>query len=78
MENFYLISCPNCDSLIYIQKTELNCKIFFCGIDKITYKQCSPHTKKEEGERLFRENKIYGCGKQFYFDGVNIEKCENK
>lgn len=77
MEDFYNVECPHCNIAILIKKSELNCKIFFCGIDKITFQQYNPHTRKEEGEKLKNDDKIYGCGKQFTFNGEKIEKCEN-
>jgi hypothetical protein len=50
---------------------ELNCLIFRCGIFKDTLHQLDPHLCKEECDRLFKEGKIYGCGKPFRVEETN-------
>jgi hypothetical protein len=59
----FIIQCPHCDQSIEV--IEINCRIFRCGISKITFKQIDPHLPKVECDRLFEEGHIYGCGKPF-------------
>jgi len=58
-----IIDCPYCNQSIII--TKLNCKIFIHAVYKDSGKQINPHTSKNKCEKLIKENKIYGCGKQF-------------
>ena len=77
--NLYRFACPHCDQQIEVQKNQLNCKIFRCGILKNNFKQIGPHTKKAECDRLKENDLIFGCGKPFKFvttNGTNsIEVC---
>jgi hypothetical protein len=57
------VNCPHCDMLIEI--VELNCRIFRCGIFKISGVQIPPHALKTECDRWASTGKIYGCGKPF-------------
>jgi hypothetical protein len=57
--------CPHCFNEVLIYKNEINCAIFRHGIYKHNGEQISPHAPKEECERLFQEEKIFGCGKPF-------------
>ena len=59
----FIIACPHCSQ--YIEILELNCTIFRCGILKETGMQIDPHASKQECDRLFSKNLIYGCGKPF-------------
>lgn len=64
MENCYeYYKCPHCDLDIII--IDINCGIFRCGIFKDTGKQLNPHATKDECDKVFKENLIYGCGKPF-------------
>jgi len=78
-DNFYVFECPHCQQSIQVQKNQLNCKIFRCGILKNNFKQIGPHTKKAECDRLKENDLIFGCGKPFKFvttNGTNsIEVC---
>ena len=60
--NIY-VSCPHCYQMVEI--IEINCKIFRHGVYKTTQKQIDPHLNKEECDRLFYNNEIYGCGQPF-------------
>ena len=60
----HTITCPHCKCIVEIQ--ELNCRIFRHGIYKHNGKQMNPHLPKNECETLYREGKIWGCGKPFY------------
>jgi hypothetical protein len=46
---------------------DLNCCIFRHAIYKDTYKSLNPHANKKICDRLFKEKKIFGCGKPFKF-----------
>lgn len=72
----YSFCCPHCNTDVTVEKDKLNCKIFRCGTMKKDGQQIGPHTSKEECDRLFREQLIYGCGKPFKFDGYIVEVCE--
>lgn len=54
----YFISCPHCD--VSLEILEINCKIFRCGILKSNGQQIYQHSKKEECDKLYLENKIWG------------------
>ena len=64
-----IIKCPNCE--ISIEVLEINCRIFRCGVIKETMEQINPHSSKEECDQYVKNDLIYGCGKPFYFDGIN-------
>ena len=64
-----VIECPSCG--ISIEVLEINCRIFRCGVLKTTMEQIPPHSSKEECDKYVKEDLIYGCGKPFYFDGIN-------
>jgi len=58
-----IIQCPHCQEFVIIQ--ELNCKIFRHGTFKHNGEQIPPHSPKEDCDRFFQQNLIYGCGKPF-------------
>lgn len=62
IENQYII-CPYCS--IMVEVVELNCKIFRCGVYKLSGEQINQHLPKNECDRLVQTNAIYGCGKPF-------------
>ena len=57
------VTCPHCSEHIEIEK--INCAIFRHGVTKKDFKQISPHESKINCDKLFIEQKIYGCGKPF-------------
>jgi hypothetical protein len=58
-----IIKCPHCQEFVIIQ--ELNCKIFRHGTFRNNGEQIPPHSSKEDCDRFFQKNLIYGCGKPF-------------
>jgi hypothetical protein len=74
-EPYYIFKCPHCSIYIMVEKNQLNCKIFRCGIYKKTGKQIPPHSKKEICDKLKKNNLIYGCGKPFKYVDNYIESC---
>lgn len=60
-----ILECPHCNGTIIVLEKQLNCKIFRHGILKKNGKQIDPHFKKDDCERLLRDNLIWGCGKPF-------------
>jgi hypothetical protein len=78
--NLYQFSCPYCDIIIEVEKNQLNCKIFRCGIMKSNGIQVNPHTSKTECDYLSDNNLVWGCCKPFRFIEVEnnnyVEKCE--
>jgi hypothetical protein len=79
MDDYIVVKCPHCDSLIYIKKKELNCKIFRHGVYKQSLKQMDPHMKKIECDNLVKKELIYGCGKPFKIvienNNYHVKKC---
>lgn len=59
----FTVKCPHCESWIIIE--QVNCGIFRHGVDKITHIQIPPHLSKEFCDKLFSEDKLFGCGKPF-------------
>lgn len=72
----YIFKCPHCKADIIVDKKQLNCKIFRCGIYKKTGRQISPHSKKVLCDKLLKNNLIYGCAKPFRFVGKYVESCD--
>jgi len=73
-DNCYVFNCPHCDSLIQVEKNQVNCTIFRHGQYKSTGEQIPPHSSKEICDSLVKQNLIYGCGKPFklLLDSNNI------
>ena len=69
--NFYQFNCPHCNQSIEVQKKQLNCRIFRCGILKSNGKQIGPHTKKVECDRLKENNLIKAA--EAYIEEKDIE-----
>ena len=69
-----IVYCPNCG--MPIEVVELNCSIFRCGIMKDTFEQIPPHSRKEECDRLKKEDLIYGCGCPFQVVNGIAEDCD--
>ena len=72
----YIFNCPHCDMTIEVEESQLNCKIFRCGIYKNNYTQIPQHSTKIECDILYNTGKIYGCGKPFIYDGKNVKICD--
>ena len=68
------MNCPHCGISIEIE--QINCAIFRCGIYKQNGQQIPPHLPKEECDRLFCENLIYGCGRPFIITENIPKKCD--
>ena len=65
----YIIrTCPTCNFMIQIFKSDLNCRIFRHGSFIDSKKQIPPHCSKQEVDQWIAENKIYGCGQPFVID----------
>ena len=77
IDDYYYFNCPYCLMVIQVEKDQLNCKIFRCGIMKDTFTQIYQHTTKFECDRLAENGLIYGCGKpfKFIFDNMTVEEC---
>lgn len=76
----YILKCPHCHLYVLIHHNDLNCRIFRHGVLKNNNEQIPPHLHKEECDRLYTENLIYGCGKPFRVNGegnhISIEICD--
>lgn len=64
IKEIYVV-CSHCKELILIMSNEINCAIFRHGAYKHNLQQIQSHETKENCDKLFSENKIYGCGKPF-------------
>ena len=64
----YIFMCPHCNTIIQVDKSQTNCKIFRHGVFKANFKQINPHLKKEICDYLVEKDLIYGCGKPFKID----------
>ena len=69
-----LVECPHCD--VCIEILEVNCAIFRCGIFKDTGEQIQPHLPKQECDALKKEDRIWGCGRPFKYEGGKAIVCE--
>jgi hypothetical protein len=66
--DYLIIECPHCFDQIFIYKNEINCRIFRHGVYKNTGMNMNPHENKNECDRLYMNDEIYGCGKPFKLD----------
>jgi hypothetical protein len=62
---FHIVTCPSCDCLTLIHINEVNCQIFRHAVYKNNFLNINPHASKEECDRLFAEDKVFGCAKPF-------------
>ena len=69
-QNIFL-SCPHCNLFVHIE--QINCGIFRHGVFIKTKEQIPPHLSKEKCDELFKNKKIYGCGKPFQIIKVDEE-----
>lgn len=76
IDSYYIFNCPHCMMDIIVNKNQLNCKIFRCGVYKKNGNQIPPHSKKEVCVKLFENNLIYGCGKPFMYKNGYVEPCD--
>ena len=58
-----IVKCPHCKGIVVVQ--ELNCHIFRHGTYKNDFQQVNPHLPKNDCDKLFLNNEIYGCCKPF-------------
>ena len=58
-----ILTCCHCNNIFIVNTKEFNCKILRHGIYKSNYQQINPHLPKNECDRLFNNDLIYGCGK---------------
>ena len=58
-----VIMCPYCGLVSEIE--QINCGVFRCGYYCNSLLQIPPHLSEEEGNRLVKEKKIYGCSRPF-------------
>ena len=63
--DYIVVDCPHCKDSIIIYKNEINCRIFRHAVYKNSGQPVPPHLSKEECDRLFSTNEIYGCCKPF-------------
>lgn len=74
-EGGYVVKCPHCHGHVFVPTNEVNCTIFRHAVLKDSGEQLNPHANKATCDRLRVENKIYGCGRPFKFDGQSVSVC---
>jgi hypothetical protein len=74
VENIINLKCPHCDEYVIISENEINCAIFRHGIFKDSFQQINPHESKENCDRYYKDNMIFGCGKPFKIIKDNEKK----
>lgn len=75
-DDYVIVECPHCFMKILVLKKDFNCKIFRHGVYKKTGEQIDPHMKKDLCDKLFNENKIYGCGKPYRLQVIKSKEKE--
>jgi len=76
IDGHYNFICPHCEINVVVEKNELACKIFRCGIMKSNGEPVPPHEKKERCDELFNKGLIYGCGKPFRVVDETVVGCD--
>jgi hypothetical protein len=74
--DLHYFSCPHCGISIEVDKKQINCKIFRCGLYKSDYRQIPPHAPKTQCDEYVKKDLIFGCGKPFTFDGSIVNICD--
>lgn len=59
------LKCPTCGVGIMVSENEINCKIFRCGVGKLTGEAIPPHLSEKECKYLVEQDLIFGCGSPF-------------
>ena len=57
------VQCPACKGLVEV--VEINCGIFRHAVRRDSGEAISPHTPRDECERLAREGEVWGCASPF-------------
>lgn len=76
----YYFGCPyeDCEIMIQVHISQVNCQIFRCGMWKHNGNPINPHTSKTECDKIREDKLIYGCSRPFLFKHgppAYIEKC---
>jgi hypothetical protein len=75
--DYIIVTCPHCETLIFVYKSDLNCRIFRHASLKSDNTPIDPHSSKEVCDKLLEENLINGCSKPFRINAMDIaEICE--
>lgn len=77
-EKFIFFNCPHCEIEIEVDRNEINCKIFRCGIFRNTGLPINPHLNKVMCDQLKQNDLIYGCAKPMRIieNNTKVEKCD--
>lgn len=67
----YMFQCPHCKMHIHIAWNDVRCRIFRCGVYSDTLIPIPPHSTKEYGDRLLKQNRVYGCTRPFQMIETN-------
>ncbi len=63
-ENIFL-TCPHCGDLFITTEKTIACAIYRHAAYRENMIQINPHETKEECDRLFTNNLVFGCAKPF-------------
>ena len=79
VENSFIFECHNCNLILMVNQSEINCGVFIHAIMNDSYQIVDPHSSEAEIEII--KDKIIGCGKQIKFEkngnteGYFVMKC---
>lgn len=71
-----ILSCPSCNDLVYIDRSDINCGIFRHAVMKTTMEPIDPHASFETCELLVYKGLVYGCAKPFRIIDDVAYRCE--
>jgi len=82
VEVVFRFSCPHCGAQTDVNKKDVNCAIFRCGVWKHPHPHAgqgiNPHMPKKECEAV--ANQVYGCTKPYRLvwrgDSPFVEPCD--
>ena len=74
--DFFYFNCPHCDLMCQIPRNEIRCTIFRHAVFKENMEFVPPHAPQKVCEEWIKNGKVWGCGKPFKFDGVNLSICD--
>jgi hypothetical protein len=74
LEDGWMFNCPWCGINIFVEKNQINCRMFVCGEYKATGSQVPQHISKEIADSIKTHKVARGCINPFFFDGRVLSK----
>lgn len=76
-DEVFSFNCPRCQIQIEVLMSQLNCRIFRCGVYKHNMEPINPHASLEECTSLLEQDVIYGCTQPFkILQDMTVVTCE--